>query len=212
MLTKTQLMAMLKLQDQLNCVINPSWLQAGYPWHRAIMVEAVELLDHVGWKWWKHQEPNLAQAKLELVDIWHFVLSRKLDGCDGDFNDAADDLVYMVDAADRIMSQTTHERIDALTYEAGQGYFSQDAFMGLMQDFGLTWDELYATYIAKNVLNIFRQDHGYRAGSYRKDWLGKEDNEVLDILMKGFPDESPEQLYARLEEVYATVLTAPITP
>ena len=59
---------------------------------------------------------------------------------------------------------------------------------------------------------MFRQDHGYRAGSYRKDWLGKEDNEVLDILMKGFPDESPEQLYARLEEVYATVLTAPITP
>ena len=34
--------------------------------------ECSELLDHYGWKWWKHQATDLDQVKLEIVDIWHF--------------------------------------------------------------------------------------------------------------------------------------------
>jgi len=75
MITHAQLSTMLALQESLNAKVNPNWKLAGYAWHRAIMVEAVELLEHVGWKWWKAQEPNIAQARLELVDIWHFAMS-----------------------------------------------------------------------------------------------------------------------------------------
>jgi hypothetical protein len=33
--------------------------------------------------------------------------------------------------------------------------------------------------VGKNVLNFFRQDHGYKDGSYIKVWQGREDNEHL---------------------------------
>lgn len=46
-------------------------------------------------------------------------------------------------------------------------------------------DDLYITYLAKNCLNKFRQDHGYKDGSYKKSWNGIEDNEYLiQILLK----------------------------
>lgn len=208
MLTKTQLTTMLGLQDKLNSVINPEWRKANYPWHRAIMVEGVEALDHYGWKWWKKQEPDLAQAKIELVDIWHFILSMRLESCQGDVNWAADSLDYAFtpDGIRNVHSTTT--KLDRLVGAAAGARVDAEAFVGLMHDFDLSWDELYATYIAKNVLNMFRQDHGYRAGSYRKDWMGVEDNVSLDILMKAKPDATPEQLYAKLEQVYARVLEA----
>ena len=47
----------------------------------------------------------------------------------------------------------------------------------------LSFDELFRHYVGKNVLNFFRQDHGYKTGEYIKVWNGKEDNEVLmDVL------------------------------
>lgn len=206
MLTKTQLTTMLSLQDKLNSVINPDWRKANYPWHRAIMVEAVECLEHVGWKWWKKQEPDFAQARIELVDIWHFILSMRLQTCDGNLEWATDNLSSTFDGAHSAAGQTTHVKLDSLVRAAAAGTISPSAFVGLMKDFELTWDQLYATYIAKNVLNMFRQDHGYRAGSYRKDWNGVEDNVALDQLMVLKPDATPEQLYTKLEQVYATVM------
>jgi hypothetical protein len=45
------------------------------------------------------------------------------------------------------------------------------------------FDDLYRSYVAKNVLNMFRQDHGYKRGDYIKVWDGQEDNEVLAELI-----------------------------
>ena len=206
MISKEKITTMLDLQDRLNFVINPVWCKANYPWHRAIMVEAVECLEHYGWKWWKKQEPDLAQARIELVDIWHFILSMKLECCTGDVAWAADSIHARFGEACVSDDHSPVEKLDALVEAAAKGYASESAFVGLMHDFGLSWDDLYTMYIAKNVLNMFRQDHGYKAGSYRKDWLGMEDNVALDQLMITKPDATPEQLYGKLEQVYANVL------
>lgn len=211
MISKEKIATMLVLQDRLNSVINPDWKKAGNPWHRAIMVEGVEALEHYGWKWWKKQEPDLAQARIELVDIWHFILSMKLEFCTGDVAWAADSLHERFGQAYVSDDHSPAEKIDSLVEAAAKGHASESAFVGLMADFGLSWDDLYATYIAKNVLNMFRQDHGYKAGSYRKDWLGMEDNVVLDQLLKTKPDATPEQLYDKLEQVYANVLAQTAT-
>ena len=211
MLTKTQLTTMLALQDRLNCVINPDWRKANYPWHRAIMVEAVEALDHYGWKWWKKQEPDLAQARIELVDIWHFVLSMRLENCAGDVGWTAESLDYAFTQGGGRANHSVAAKLEFLAGAAAGGRIDTEAFVGLMKDFELSWDELYTTYIAKNVLNMFRQDHGYQAGSYRKDWCGMEDNEVMHQLITTKLDATPEQLYAKLEQVYANVLNTPIT-
>lgn len=31
--------------------------------------ECAELMDHIGWKWWKKQEIDIEQAQIELIDI-----------------------------------------------------------------------------------------------------------------------------------------------
>ena len=43
---------------------------------RAIQQEAAELTDSVPWKWWaKYQNVDLENAKIEVVDLMHFIVS-----------------------------------------------------------------------------------------------------------------------------------------
>lgn len=206
MISRDKLIIMLELQDKLNRKINPDWLKANYPWHRAIMVEGVEALEHYGWKWWKKQEPDLAQARIELVDIWHFILSMRLATCSGDVEFAATSIKDRLLTA-VVQNQTPTLKLDALVCEAASGVINFSAFIGLMHDFKLSGDNLYSTYIAKNVLNTFRQDNGYKAGTYQKIWNGQEDNICLDKLMGLKPDVTPEQLMAKLSQIYTALFT-----
>jgi len=46
----------------------------------AIVHEAVELQRTTNWKWWKKPtEFNEAEAREELIDIWHFVVQASLE-------------------------------------------------------------------------------------------------------------------------------------
>tara|TARA_B100000029_G_scaffold76261_1_gene68119 strand:- start:76 stop:408 length:333 start_codon:yes stop_codon:yes gene_type:complete len=46
----------------------------------AIMHEAVELQRTTNWKWWKTPTAfNVAEAKEELIDIWHFVIQASIE-------------------------------------------------------------------------------------------------------------------------------------
>ena len=67
---------------------------------------------------------------------------------------------------------------------------------------GLNLDSLYKLYIGKNILNQFRQDHGYKEGSYIKEWNGEEDNVTMQRILDHTPQISPEELYRKLEEAY----------
>jgi len=208
---------MFRMQDKLNSIINPDWIKADYPWHRAIVVEAVEALDHHGWKWWKATpEADFAQLKLELVDIWHFAISSILALHDGSVQDAAvevtayfDALETNADAYGEISTVSTAQLFDLLAGSAAlQRQLNGPAFSQLMVRFGLTWDELYTTYVAKNVLNLFRQANGYKEGTYIKDWNGLEDNVVLANLMASFPTYGPDMLYGALEGHYQALTSA----
>ena len=55
----------------------------------AIMHEAVELQRTTNWKWWKTPTKfNEAEAREELIDIWHFVVQASLE-----LNLSPDDIV-----------------------------------------------------------------------------------------------------------------------
>ena len=65
-------------------------------------------------------------------------------------------------------------------------------------------NELYRQYVGKNVLNFFRQDNGYKEGTYIKVWEGREDNEhlvevmdALDLTKSEFSDLVYEGLRSR---------------
>lgn len=71
---------MMTMQDTMNTiVIGRDWVDEGnHPevdFTSAMAAEAGEFPDHMGFKWWKKQEPDVHQAKLELVDIYHFMIS-----------------------------------------------------------------------------------------------------------------------------------------
>ncbi len=66
----------------------------------------------------------------------------------------------------------------------------------------LNLDTLYKLYVGKNILNQFRQDHGYKEGSYIKLWNGEEDNVVMQRILDTNDAISPDELYIALEEAY----------
>ena len=78
MLSDDQISSMLRMQQSMNSKVDPSWRQARFPYLMAVVIEGAEAFEHHGWKWWKKQELDLSQLQMELIDIWHFVLSEML--------------------------------------------------------------------------------------------------------------------------------------
>jgi len=199
----TQIKQMLALQDAMNSKVSETWRENGYEWYRAIWVECAEMLDHYGWKWWKHQEVDVPQVQLELVDIFHFGLSLRLM-TGASIDDIANQLATELTAVDgesdfKIALETLASA--AVTDKA----FDAKALANCMQLMDMDLNELFRQYVGKNTLNFFRQDHGYKDGTYIKVWNGLEDNEVLanvvnelDITAQDFQ----QQVYQALKQNY----------
>jgi dimeric dUTPase (all-alpha-NTP-PPase superfamily) len=199
---RIMLATMARMQDEHNRQVHPDWRNQGFHYYRAIWVECAELLDHFGWKWWKHQRPDIEQVKLELVDIWHFGLSILLRT--EELHDGLVDLfVSGRTQTDAEQFRLAVERLAEGTLQAR--HFSTADFSAVMASLPMDFDELYRLYVGKNVLNHFRQDHGYKQGTYQKLWHGREDNEHLIELMDGLDTsraDAPELLYAALSARY----------
>ena len=196
-----KLATMAEMQEQHNLLVHPQWASQGHEYYRAIWVECAELLDHFGWKWWKRREVNLAQAKLEVVDIWHFGLSELLRA-----NRVDRDLAHHFALALSAPAKRDFPRAveDLARISLTQQRFDLAAFAALMLALPLDFDELHRIYVGKNVLNAFRQRHGYQSGEYRKAWNGREDNEhlvelagALDANANSFPTALAEALARR---------------
>ena len=200
---KQQLLTMLQMQDDMNTKVHPQWREQGFEWHRAIWVELAEMLDHYGWKWWKHQQPDMEQVHLELIDIFHFGLSARLVSGQ-DVSEIADEVAQDLQNAQTEKSfAETIEQMVANTLATKN--FDVKTFAGLMQLTDLNFDELFRHYVGKNVLNFFRQDHGYKSGEYIKIWNGKEDNEVLMDVLRANDASSPDfkdNVYQGLKAAY----------
>nr|BFD64827.1 dUTPase [Bdellovibrio sp. HM001] len=185
-----QLQTMLEMQDRLNSVVNPNWKDAGYNFNLAIADEGMELLNHYGWKWWKGFKPDVPQCRLELVDIFHFLLSKAiLLDQKGEKPGAAkllenvltedfpksDDPQDVRRAIVRMVNLATESAILESNFHA-----MLVTFRKLMISFDLELSEIFELYVQKNVLNLFRQANGYKLGTYVKIWFdGREDNEHL---------------------------------
>ena len=172
-----QLADMAEMQDRHNRLVHPRWRQQGHTYYRAVWVECAELLDHYGWKWWKRQQADLEQVKLEIIDIWHFGLSELLraEQLDGRLAARLADAPASTDAVDFRASVE-----DLALRSLATKQFDIAAFVTVMGALPMTFDELYRGYVAKNILNAFRQQNGYKDGTYRKRWHdGREDNEHL---------------------------------
>ena len=200
-----QIKIMLDLQDSMNTKVNANWQTQGYEWYRAIWVESAELLDHYGWKWWKKQTPDTEQVALELIDIWHFGLSILLQSGTKPELIVAQIQNQLVIATDEQDFRLDLEKFVAATLNDHQ--FHIGLFGRLMAGIDMSFEQLYRGYVGKNVLNFFRQDHGYKDGSYRKHWHdGREDNEHLVEVVLSLDTtkvEFKDELYVALKDRYS---------
>jgi dimeric dUTPase (all-alpha-NTP-PPase superfamily) len=200
---QNQIKQMLTMQNAMNSRVSETWQENGYEWYRAIWVECAEMLDHHGWKWWKHQEIDVAQVQLELVDIFHFGLSLRLmtgatvenitDTLAIELTQSSDEKDFKIALENLASAAVTNKSFDAI------------ALADCMRLMNMDLDELFRQYVGKNTLNFFRQDHGYKEGTYIKVWHSEEDNEVLAELVNTLDagaSDFQQQLYAALEAKY----------
>lgn len=186
-----QLIVMMDMQDKLNTMQNADWRTKNFDWHRAIWMEASEMLERAGYKWWKKQLPvDTEQQRIELVDIWHFLMSWFLQQDMG-----SQDIINLVLIAKKTEvptndppenPKTVQQAIEAVAKSALNlnSWSTLIAFLNTCQYYNLDFKQLYHLYLNKNLLNQFRNNHGYKTGEYRKHWFdGREDNEHLADIM-----------------------------
>lgn len=214
MLARTQAAAMLSLQAKMNAKVDPDWINANYPYLRAVVVEGAEAMEHHGWKWWKKQDCDLEQLQMELVDIWHFTLSHILLQVGGNEAKALEQLLDLTKQENEVIFDGKSYIIKELDIiskiELNIGLAAAKRihiplFAALLTDCKMDWKALFCQYVGKNVLNFFRQDHGYKEGTYQKEWHGREDNEHLVEVMAELDSEQADfqqQLYASLKNRY----------
>jgi dimeric dUTPase (all-alpha-NTP-PPase superfamily) len=200
-------LTMLTMQDRMNKRISPDWIAQNYEWYRALWIECGELIEHYGYKWWKKQTPDIEQVKLEVIDIWHFGMSAlfvKGKSLETIAAEMADAVIQRKPSALGVREATEALAAYSLTTKG----FSVALFWDLMSAVDLPFDELYRQYVGKNVLNFFRQDHGYKEGTYIKTWAGREDNEhlveilaVVDSSAENYAEQVYESLAARYREI-----------
>lgn len=217
MLTPDQAKTMLSLQHSMNTKVDPDWVQARYPYLRAVAIEGAEAIEHHGWKWWKKQELDLPQLQMELIDIWHFILSELLLRS----HDSGTDPQQALDTALQDSENISQVRLDGKEFMLTEmdllsklelliglsvaRRIELAVFASIMADCQLDWTELFRQYVGKNVLNMFRQDKGYKSGTYLKVWNGREDNEYLVDIIHALDANSTdfkEAIYAALDTAY----------
>jgi len=225
-----KMVEMFRLQERLNVDTNGSNWREGVTkqgkvinWKRCIVMESAELIDSFCWKHWKNIAGgiDLENIKIEMVDIWHFVMSYILR-----FKSAEDAAKFAVS----VMKQSSiklpkewckadNSRIDellepfetlmalALIKTDDEVYQEElvSQFWECVYAVGMSFDEVYRLYICKNALNQFRQQHGYKEGTYKKIWNGKEDNVVMQEILNSDSNVSYEKLLDRLEDIYVTL-------
>ena len=204
---QVKLATMAAMQEEHNLQVHPEWRSQNYPFYRAAWVECAEMLDHFGWKWWKKQQPDLDQVKLELVDIWHFGLSELMTRADAAIDPRVADVLGASVADSTSDGEAFRLAIEALGQDSiATQSFSVTHFRAAMETLPMSYDELFELYVGKNMLNRFRQAHGYKTGEYRKTWAGREDNDHLIELIAALncaPEAVPAALYTALEQRYA---------
>jgi len=224
------LIDMFSLQQKLNDDTNGKGWESGYnkhnriiDWGRCIYMECAELIDSFNWKHWKdiNIEPDWENIKIEIVDIWHFVMSLGLEQYHNKKLGSIKDIVkYILDSDNfkqfsSISKNTPHDdnfetikSIEDLIRDIlnnNDFHKISNSFFTIASKCGLNVDLLYKLYISKNILNQFRQDNGYKEGTYKKNWNGKEDNDImLEIMDK--EEISAKKLYKLLNEEYLKVV------
>lgn len=199
-----KLREMFKLQHSMNVLTaSDSYLNARLDWITAIIQESSEMIDSSTYKWWKKEEIDVENARIEAVDIWHFLMSHYLCmACmnesdvskfiDAFSNQYAGIFVPIAISADQFSSIFS----DSESLDPGALSFNRKimlkrllnnedhqvitmAFVEILASCRMNFDEFFSRYMLKNALNQLRQNYGYKEGTYQKTWYLNTDEGVI---------------------------------
>ncbi|KIM03942.1 MAG: dUTPase [Sulfurovum sp. AS07-7] len=222
----SKIKSMLMLQQELNDDTNGiGWekgvTKQGKPinWRRCILLESAELIESYPWKHWKNIDApaDKENIKIEVVDIWHFVMSEILRINMTTSRETIENLALEIsnlsnfsalknsadEIADDYYEQIANIENFVKTLFSDDGWKEMtNSYLSIVSQSGLNLESLYQLYIGKNILNKFRQDHGYKDGSYKKIWDEKEDNVIMQEILSNNSNITPECLYDELSKIY----------
>lgn len=202
------------MQHKFNGETIENYLDEKLNWNSAIIPESGEMLDSLGYKWWKKQVIDMDNVKVEAIDLLHFVISETMQ------------LFYDIPSTKNKFLEKTIDEL-AYAFEDDIEYFNNfnnKTLIDLVEQFVLSDkgerrflllkvifnrlemsnEDIYIAYIVKNCLNKFRQDNGYKDGTYIKMWNGVEDNVIAYTIAKewGADEELFHHLSLDLDSYY----------
>jgi len=183
-------------------------------WNLCMLQESAEAIDSLNWKHWKDKDKadDMENFKMELVDILHFLLSEciitnhvvdiapaiKL-GIMNNGGVIANRFV-LIDTIKLFMLDVLKHNIQDDGKHITESVYR---FMDLVESVeGFSFKEMYQLYMGKNVLNTFRQLNGYDAGTYVKEFGGREDNVWLMEYLDSGVDVTYDNTMEYLDKVY----------
>lgn len=207
-----KLQLMVNMQAKLNDYTIPGWREKHLDWESAIIAEGAELIDPI-YKWWKHGKPDVENMKVEIIDLMHFFMSYHMDAKATPVmiaNEMSFQLEQMYSNAVSTFDPyavipVNKQFIKAVLNNELTHSFQHMSEMIVM--FFPDFDVFAKGYLVKNILNTFRQNNGYKDGSYIKMWNDEEDNVVAfrEAEHIELNDTFEDNLIDSLTEIYQTL-------
>ncbi|QDP62368.1 MAG: putative dUTPase [Prokaryotic dsDNA virus sp.] len=197
----------LELQVQLNKVAGGvTWEKMNYNWQLYAATELAECCGHLSYEHWKDTPVDHQQAFIEVIDILHFVISDMYCEMYGSSTEYKTAFILNALCNSVNLYYPTASSVDpeTLMVNKPKKLGTQHCFQ-LFKFFHKTPEQVFQMYLAKDVLNLFRQNHGYKQGTYNKIWSGREDNMYLDEIVSTFDfskSNRKDRLYKELKDRY----------
>ncbi len=184
-------------------------------WLRCIHMEVAELIDSTPWKHWKNinAKPDMNNIHVELVDIWHFLMSYILQEtnipkavslvnthCIYEVSEDVDVKLMIKESEKLSYIALAIETGNMPSFSGVERFIDQFFRCCKISSLSFTW--LQKFYIGKNCLNKFRQDNGYKEGTYIKVWNGEEDNIIMVSILQKMENVNFDELYSKLTKSY----------
>lgn len=215
---KAAMAAVVEKQFEFNERVTKDWVISGNPYWRALAQEAAKAVGHLAWPWWsKAGRPLIPddtarfQLYLELADCLAFGVSAMMARGGNAYDRFSLSETTASELTENFLAEIAflhegEELIFALEQVQATALvtrrFNANALFIAASASGLGFSGLLAIYHGKTILNHFRQEHGYKEGTYRKTWSFEgrdvEDNVVLASIINGWLAMHPQFPLERL--------------
>ena len=218
----SELCEMFILQNKLNKkTIGDNWSIIDYidnkriDWFTYIITELAEAIESLNYKHWKQQKNDIDNFLIEAVDVIHFIISKIIK--DNSTKPRNSDMlcrlattVFQDARMDRIMPNDMEIDIDGVIDAIKDIMKKPNSnqsillnYIKMLEKAHISLFTIYQIYLGKNILNEFRQNNGYKDGTYIKIWDGIEDN--IYMLNKIKDGIDIDDLYEILENKYTKI-------